>query len=85
MEKTSLTSKVCVALVIATDGVKKTSFLEMESSGNVVYQVYLDRQGQGLKIRVEERMIETLVKFNGDIRHHSGKAIEVANTLSQKG
>ncbi|GJW86255.1 hypothetical protein Tco_0161595 [Tanacetum coccineum] len=31
----------------------------------------------GLEMRVEERMIETLVKFNGDIRHHSGGAIEV--------
>ncbi|GJY94216.1 hypothetical protein Tco_0510577 [Tanacetum coccineum] len=27
-------------------------------------------------MRVEERMIETLVKFDGDIRHHSGGAIE---------
>ncbi|GKD06241.1 hypothetical protein Tco_1181215 [Tanacetum coccineum] len=50
MKKTSPTSNVCVALVITTDGLKKTYFPEMESSGNVVERVYPDRRGHVMAI-----------------------------------
>ncbi|GJW44539.1 hypothetical protein Tco_0073338 [Tanacetum coccineum] len=50
--------------------VKKTFFPEMENSGLIMCE--------------EERRIETLVKLDGDIRHHSGGAVKVANAISRK-
>ncbi|GJT92329.1 putative reverse transcriptase domain-containing protein [Tanacetum coccineum] len=66
MEKTSPTSNVCIAFVVSTDGREEDFFPRnrkyMESSG--------------LKLRGEERKIEPLVNFNGDIRHRHRGTIE---------
>ncbi|GJS79681.1 uncharacterized mitochondrial protein-like protein [Tanacetum coccineum] len=63
MEKTSTTSIMCIAFVASIDGREEDFF---SPKWKVVR----------LEMHVEERMIETLVKPDGDNRHHPGETIK---------